>query len=328
MHNQLKISKTVYFIFLICRLQSRAIISQTLKVSSEPQASEIYTSDIDNFYTAFDLAMKDTLKAKKIFKKKYFSKGTKGLKDFYKNKIKNYDEFAKFVITHQDFYQSIRADISDLEGIKNEIYVNFESFKRLYPKAVFPDVYFVVGKFSSNGTISKSGLLIGTEIISRTNFTKTENWNKDILRISMLKEHIPVTVSHELVHFNQSQMTNGSTLLAKSLREGSAEFISELISGKTDGDYSEFKGKEVDIWNDFQSDKDKSIWVSWNDWQQAQENRPQNAGYWAGYIICKAYYNQVKDESKAVEDILNIQNYGDFYEKSNVEKYILQHYGK
>jgi hypothetical protein len=31
-----------------------------------------------------------------------------------------------------------------------------------------------------------------------------------------------------------------TTLLAKSIREGSAEFIAELISGETDGEYSEF----------------------------------------------------------------------------------------
>jgi hypothetical protein len=298
---------------------------QTSRVSNELNSSKIYTSDIENFYKAFDLALKDTNNAKRIFKKEYFSKGTKGLKDFYKTKIEDVDKFAKFVVRHKEFYSSIREDISNIDDLKERIYSNFDSFKSIYPNAVFPDVYFVIGKFQSNGTISKRGLLIGTEILCRTENTNTENWNKDILRISMLRKHIPITVSHELIHFNQSKMEGGNTLLSKSMREGSAEFIAELISGETDGDYSEFIGKETEIWNDFKTDKNKSIWYSW---QKSNEQRPKNAGYWTGYLICKAYHEQVKDKNKTVLDILSIQNYDDFYNRSKVDEYVNRNYGK
>ena len=322
---KIELHKIFYIFFIICVFQSCTVLSQNSRVSKEPRLSKVYTSDISNFYIAFDLAINDTLNAKKIFKKEYFSKGTKGLKDFYKTKIKDIDKFAKFVIRHKEFYKSIRNDISNINDLKEQIYLNFESFKSIYPNAVFPDVYFVIGKFNSNGTISKRGLLIGTEILCRTENTNTENWNKDILRISMLRKHIPITVSHELVHFNQSKMADGNTLLWKSIREGSAEFIAELISGETDGDYSEFNGKEIEIWNGFTKDKNKSIWSSW---QISNDKRPKNAGYWAGYLICKAYYEQVKDKNKAVLDILSIQNYNEFYEKSNIEEYIKEKFGK
>lgn len=325
---KIEFHKIFSLFFLICIFQSCIVLSQTSRVSEEPRSSKIYTSDISNFYKAFDLAINDSVNANKIFQKEYFSKGTKGLKDFYKTKIKDVDDFAKFVIRYKEFYKSIRNDISNIDDLKKKIYLNFESFQSLYPNAVFPDVYFVVGKFSSNGTISKRGLLIGTEILCRTENTNTENWNKDILKISMLREHIPITVSHELIHFNQSKMEYGNTLLSKSIREGSAEFIAELISGETDGNYSDFKGKEIKIWNDFRNDKNKSIWNSWNSWQQANDKRPKNAGYWTGYLICKAYYEQIKDKEKAVEDILSIQDYNVFYEKSKVEEYIKEKYTK
>ena len=326
---KIELHRIAYYLLIICVFQSCTALSQSSKVSKEPLSSKIYTSDIDNFYKAFDLALNDTDIAKRIFKKEYFSKGTKGLKDFYKTKIEDVDKFAKFVIRHKEFYSSIRSDISNIDGLKQEIYSNFESFKKIYPDAVFPDVYFVIGRFNSNGTISKRGLLIGTELLCRTENTNTENWNKDILRISMLRKHIPITVSHELVHFNQSKMEDeNTTLLAKSMREGSAEFIAELISGETDGEYSEFNGKEIKIWNDFKKDKNKSIWNSWSSWQNANNKSPKNAGYWTGYLICKAYYEQVKDKNKAVLDILSIQNYNDFYEKSKIEEYINEKYGK
>ncbi len=314
--------------FILVLLICTNSFSQNSRVSKEPRLSKIYTSDIGNFYRVFDLAINDTINAKKFFKKEYFSKGTKGLKDFYKTKIKDVDKFARFVIRYKEFYKSIRNDITNIDDLEERIYLNFESFKRIYPNAVFPDVYFVIGKFNSNGTISKRGLLIGTEILCRTENTNTENWNKDILRISMLRKHIPITVSHELVHFNQSKMEDGNSLLSKSIREGSAEFIAELISGETDGEYSEFNGKEIQIWNDFRNDKNKSIWDSWSSWQQANEKRPKNAGYWTGYLICKAYYKQVKDKEKAVQDILSIQNYNTFYKRSKVEEYIKENYEK
>lgn len=318
-----KVSFKILIIFLIIFIfYSCKALSQT---SENPSSSKIYTSDITNFYTAFDLAINDTINAKRIFKKYYFSKGTKGLKDFYKTKIKDLDKFSEFVIKHKEFYKSIRKNISDLETINKEIYENFESFKKVYPKAVFPNVYFVIGRFSSNGTISKRGLLIGTEILCRTENTNTEKWNKDILRISMLKNHIPTTVSHELIHFNQDGMKDGNTLLWKSIREGSAEFIAELINGNTDADYSEFKGREIEIWNDFKIEMDKNIWKSW---QQKSEKRPRNAGYWTGYMICKSYYNQIRDKERVVNDILNIKDYKEFYENSKVDEYIIENFGK
>lgn len=69
----------------------------------------------------------------------------------------------------------------------------------------------------------------------------------------------------------------------------------------------------------------KSIWTSW---QQAGENRPRNAGHWAGYIICKAYLKQVKDEKKAVADILTIQDYEEFLRKSRVDEFLKEQYRK
>ncbi|UZR97417.1 DUF2268 domain-containing putative Zn-dependent protease [Chondrinema litorale] len=305
--------------FLIIFLQACSSILIKQDVSDLPANSQIITSDIDNFYNAFDLALEDTTKAEEIFKEYYFSVGTKGLKEFYKSKIHSTEKFSDFVIHYRDFYQSIRENVSDIHDLENQIFDHFKVFENLYPTAVFPDVYFVIGRFSSNGTISKNGLLIGTEILSHTDDLYTENWNKEILRISMERSHIPVTVAHELVHFNQSKMKKGNTLLWKSIREGSAEFIAEFISGETDGDYAAFEGRELDIWKDFKEDMDKSIW---SPWQQASEKHPKNAGYWAGYMICKAYYDQIGDKEKSIYDILHIEDYQDFYYKSKVEKYL------
>lgn len=315
----------ISLLLFLFALQSCSVFNFGHKTSENPADSELITFDIDHFYEAFDLARKDTANAKQIFKKYYFKRGSKGLNDFHKTKIQSTEKFSKFVLTFEDYYQSIRNDITSLRDLEIQINLNFQEFENLHPKAKFPDVYFVVGQFQSNGTISKNGLLIGTEILARTSNSDTASWNDDILRISMERKHIPVTVSHELVHFNQQNMKDGNTLLWKSIREGSAEFIAELISGSTDANYQDFKGKELEIWNDFKNDKDKSIWRSW---QQASDSRPRNAGYWMGYIICKAYSEEIGDKEKAVKDILSIQDYAAFLEKSKVENYLQNKFGK
>lgn len=310
---------SMFAVLCFATLLSCAALLQRPRVTKNPEETKLITTDIDNFYRAFDMAVQDTLNATDIFDEHYFQIGSKGLGDFRKSKIQSKSGFADFVIRHRQFYSSIQKNISDMVDLERQIKVNFQKFKDLYPEAVFPDVYFVMGRFSSNGTISKYGLLIGTELLSRTPDTDTRGWNRDILRISMERAHIPITVAHELVHFNQNGMKGGNTLLWKSIREGSAEFIAEIISGQTDGDYSEFKGREKEIWKDFKKDMDKSIWRSW---QQPSEGRPRNAGYWAGYMICKSYYHQVGDKKKAIHDILNIKDHYHFYAKSKVEKYI------
>jgi len=306
---------------LLCLLyffQIEPAHSQSVRGVHKDISTAIYTEDIDNFYSAFDQAIKDTVNAKGIFKKEYFAKGSKGLKDFLKTKIKDIEQFSKFVIRNKVFYQSIRKDILDIEDLEKQVYSNSEAFKNLYTNAVFPNIYFVIGRFSSNGTISKRGLLIGTEILGRTEKTDTKNWNKNILRISLLRSHIPITVAHELIHFNQSKMEEQNSLLWKSMIEGSAEFIAELITGETDGNYSKFEGREVEIWEDFKKEMNNSYWSSWKSWHQASDKRPRNADYWAGYLI----YEQNSDSKKTIDAILNIKDYNAFYQEAQVDKYI------
>jgi len=322
--NKKRVTKSILLIIFLISLQSCSVFNSGLKTTEKPSDSKLVTSDIDHFYTAFDLARNDSSNAEKIFNDYYFKRGSKGLNDFYKTKIQSKEKFSKFVLAFEDYYQSIRNDITDLNDLESQIKQNFNDFEKLYPEANFPDVYFLVGKYQSNGTISKNGLLIGTEILARTPKSDTAKWNDDILRISMERKHIPVTVSHELVHFNQDKMKDGNTLLWKSVREGSAEFIAELISGETDANYKKFKGKELEVWNDFKNDKNKSIWSSW---QQESESRPRNAGYWVGYMICKAYYEKVGDKEKVVKDILSIQDYSQFLKESEVEKYLQNKFG-
>lgn len=291
---------------------------------SEVNKVQFIKSDVDNFYYALNLASKDTLNAKVIFKEHYFDKGSKGLDFFYKYKIKDLDKFTKKVIYYQDFYKSIKVDIENLTDLNTEIYKNYNNFKLIYPKANFPDVYFVVGNFYSNGTASKDGIILGMELLSKTPKTNISSLDNYLIKYQMERSHIPITVSHEIVHFNQNKMKNENTLLKYAIREGSAEFIGELICGKTDGDYSAYKGREKIIWSDFVLDMNKDVYKEWH--LENEPKRPKNGLYWAGYMICKSYFNQIKDKEKVVAAILNCKDYQKLYKESKVEDFINENF--
>lgn len=304
-------------IFLIALFFS--ICSFAQDKSKESYNFKINTSDIDNFYNAFDLALKDSVNAVKIFNKEYFKKGSKGLKDFYKTKIKDKEKFVEVVLKGKKFYQSIKHDLKNISLFKDSIIMNFYKFRNLYPDAKFGTIYFVVGRLNSNGTISKNGLIIGSELLSKTQ-TNSISWNEDLKNWILPYHHIPVTVCHEMIHFNQEGMIQEKNLLSYALREGSAELLTELFTGKTDGDYSAFKNRELIIWQDFKKEMYLNVFNSWH--KNNEPLRPRNALYWAGYLICKSYYENSNDKRQAIFNILNIKDNTGFYEKSKVEEYL------
>ncbi len=296
---------------------------QQVKNTHVPDKVRLIQSDIQLFYHSFEKALKDSVHAASIFKNEYFLKGTIGLQDFYAIKIHDVNKFANYVLTHQTFYRSIKSTLLDINSLDKQIYSHLNGFKKRYPEGEFPNVYFVIGMQTSNGTVSENGLLIGAEVMSKTP-TNSVDWQQEDVDWVMNFSQIPVTISHEIVHFNQNGMKNENTLLKYAIVEGSAEFLAELITTKTDGNYASFKGREKPIWNDFKNEMNQDIY---NEWLHGNEpKRPRNGMYWAGYVICKSYYEAAIDKSKAIHEMLNVQSYQDFFKKSKVDVFVERHF--
>lgn len=93
------------------------------------------------------------------------------------------------------------------------------------------------------------------------------------------------------------------------------DFIGELISGEPANKalFSWAKGKEKQIWNKFKADMYYDRYDNWiaNSKNSTPDNLPDQ-GYWVGYQICKAYYEQSKDKKQAIQDMLHIRDYKAF----------------
>ena len=52
---------------------------------------------------------------------------------------------------------------------------------------------------------------------------------------------------------------------------------------------------------------------------EAAKERPADLGYYIGYKICEAYYQNAKDKKQAIKDILGIKDFNQFLKDSGYQ---------
>lgn len=292
------------------------LIQLTHAQNKDPLATEIVTSDLDRFWVALEKSGPDI--SPQVIDEYYLKPGSEGIKGFTKGRIKNAEYLSSVIRSHSKYYHSIKSSTDRIAGMKDQIRQSLVKLKDLYPPAVFPPVYFVIGALSSGGTSSKDGLIIGAEMYGLGPATPTDeldNWLKSVIKPV---SEVPHIVAHELIHYQQNY--DGGTLLTASLKEGSADFIAELISGRHINQHvHDFANPiERELWLEFKermNEKDYSGWL-----YSAAKGRPNDLGYWMGYKISKAYYDQAPDKKKAIEETLHIKDANKYLDESGYAK--------
>jgi hypothetical protein len=293
--------------------------------TSNPKAVKIIDKDVLNFWKAYEMVQQNPKDAEKIYTENYINNGTMALQFYYLNKISTVNNFVYMHNLRKKYYASIRANTFKAAKLKSSYQKSFINLKKIYPEAIFPPIYFVIGKLNSAGTVSSEGLILAIDqacMSPNADTTELNNWEKH--NISQFI-NLPHTVAHELIHYEQDGMASDTTLLAASIKEGMADFIGKLISGKTANERLLVfaKGKEKSIWTGFKKEMylDRAYnWISNSDQETA--DKPADLGYWVGYQICKAYYEQATNKKKAIYEMLHIQDYKKFLEQSKLdEKY-------
>src|SRR5215203_3425363 len=160
---------TIALTICIPFVSSTALAQSAPQLNRDPAMVKFVTSDIENFWRAYDLAAKEADKAKRvaIFQAEYLDKGSPGLRDFLRLRIKSAENLVGAIDRMPRYYVSIRPQTLRVRGMEKRMRAAFRKFKSIYPEAVFPDVYFLIGVTSSGGTTGPSGLLIGTELYAK-----------------------------------------------------------------------------------------------------------------------------------------------------------------
>jgi|ERR1022692_753976 hypothetical protein len=306
----------VFKAFLILTVGVSA--QQPAMPNHDPDAARLVTSDIPRFWRVFDKAsLKD---AADLFQREYIDTGTPGLHDFLENRIENRSGLAGAIAARPRYYAAIREStlaVDKTPAYKEAIRASFHSFKEIYPDAVFPDVYFVIGWMNSAGTVSSSGLLIGAEMNARSESTPLDeltDWERAVIgQIA----NLPHIVAHELIHIQQPA-GGKTTLLGKALKEGGADFMGEMISGgiinRVQRSYGD--AHEQALGAEFRKDMRGADLSRWMFQGELAKDRPADLGYYVGYKICAAFYGRATDKRQAVRRILHITDPEGFLKES------------
>ena len=227
-------------------------------------------------------------------------------------RIRSAQNLVAVIDQNPKYYASIRPETLQVSKMERRMRAAFRKFKSLYPDAVFPDVYFLVGSANSGGTTGPSGLLIGTEMYGKTSATALDELNPWLRAVISSVDKIPGIVAHEACHYNQhfSSAPEQRNLLGKALQEGSCDTIGELVSGQNINEHLKIyaRTREKDIWYEFAREMYQPDFSKWIYNGATAKDRPADLGYYVGYRIARTYYDRAKDKRKAVRDILNIQD--------------------
>lgn len=290
------------------------------KDHSNPNKARFVTSDISLFWKAYDHAIAAAPKDRAaIFQREYIDVGTIGLADLSMYGRIDAEELAKNIDSHANYYRAIRQITLDIDTQKAETITAFRKLKELYPQAYFPDTYFVIGNFGGGGTAGGDGLLIDTEMFARASgvpTTELDTWEKSH---ALPPTEIPPVVAHEFVHFLQASSSQAS-LLCKCLSEGSADFISKLAAGRllsSNQQAHEWANtRERELWEEFQKEMNGTDISHWLYAGSGKGDRPADLGYWMGYKIAEAYYQNTSDKKRAIKDILMMSDCTEFLKAS------------
>ncbi|MGH9942624.1 MAG: DUF2268 domain-containing putative Zn-dependent protease [Pyrinomonadaceae bacterium] len=290
------------------------------KANTDPEASHLITSDIGLFWQAYDAARPDNNLI--VFRDQYLKKGSAGLEEFRRARIGSSCGLVDVIDRHPNYFASLRASTAKVDSFKDAMRASFRRLRGLYDGAVFPDVYFLIGRMNSAGTLTDKALLIGLDMFGMSKDAPTEelsDWHKAVVKPI---ESVPHVVAHELIHYQQKYPAGDQSLLRRTVNEGSADFIAELISGGHVNPHLHAYGnpREKELWLEFKQGlkaTDVSRWLYQGD---QSKDRPADLGYYVGYKICEAYYKNAADKKQAVKDILEIKDFGQFLSASNYEE--------
>lgn len=273
-------------------------------------ASNIYTTDIDNFWNAYDSikTTSDSTKQINFIQTLYLDKASDGLKDFIKLREHSAKRHLSNILKYPKFWASVRPRILEIKNHTSEIAKIISNFKELYSNFKVPKIYFTIGVFNSGGTTSPDKILIGSEIACSDKTVDASELNKWLQGVFKLNSSVVAVVAHELGHTQQPEGSN-EILLGNCIREGACDFIAELIYKPITSPYMSYgTTNEKQLWIEFENEM---LCQETKNWLYNGDNSPNgiaDLGYFIGYKICKSYYENAKNKKKALKRIIELKS--------------------
>ena len=304
--------KLLSIVAALLMLAGPVYAADTTITTSDPAQAEIVTTDVDNFWKAFDDAAKVPADQRTaIYSKEYFDLGSQGFKDYILLRPFTPEKFTEHVEQNRAYYTEIRPYIGQVVGQKPVIAAGFKRLKALYPDIKFPaHMYFIVGPQRALGLSSRNGILFAAEMLATPPGTPyVYNQATPVI--------VPFVAVHETIHFNQTfdtETADKTTLLQTTINEGTADFIASLVVQEPDirqmTDRWQYGcAHEAELAARFVGEEDVTKVQPWMYDHNPDTGWPPDMGYWLGYRIAQAYYHQTPDKTAALRALLQVTDF-------------------
>ena len=289
------------------------------------ETTQIISSDIDNFWVAYDKinATNDTILKRKYLKEHFIDKASIGQKKMFA--LRNYTpkEYLDVIKKYPKFWTSLRKNTLDFKPHNAEILKGISKLRAVYPEMKNSSVYYTMGAFRSPGTGVDSTLILGSEFalgdltINTTEFKGDKEHIIAYHNIDPLKYLQSLSI-HEYIHTQQNFPVYN--ILSWTLYEGIAEFIGTHLTEQK-SPWSAFKyGPENEKF--VKDTYEHQLFDSGNmdNWLWSNNNQfgHRDLGYYVGYSIAKIYYENSKDKSLAIKQLIEL----DYEDETEVERIV------
>ena len=230
----------------------------TTNITKNPNDAPFVYDDVRHFLHAMTLVSRDD-DLLSILQEEYFGKGSPGLKMYIEKYGLTAEGLVAAIKKRPDKYKQLGERMAQLQARESSIREALVRFGDFVSEAVFPPTFFLVADYSGVASGSPEGQLITLEP-----------------RTSDSIERIETLIIHELVHFQQLVSAGSEefyavfgekkSLLALTIREGTAEFIADRVTGRMSQEDARAYTleHEADIWKRFQlqkSSRDTGDWM-------------------------------------------------------------------
>lgn len=281
-----------------------------LSVCAQQQKIELVnTTDIDRFWQAYDsiAVTTDSSRQVEIIQRLYVNKGTPGLLAFMKARSYDAGLWAQLIRKYPKFWQSIRPNTLRVKNEVGAINKSIAALKKLYPEMRPAAMYFTIGGLRSGGTTTGDMVLVGAEIATADRYTdasELSDWLKNVFRNQQSNNLVSLNI-HEYIH-TQQKGDDGLLLLAQCIKEGSADFIAELVTGQKNNNAYMLYGRahEQELKDKF---KIEMFSGAMGNWLYNGSSRPHpDLGYFMGYRICQSYYQHHLTKRQAIKTMVEL----------------------
>lgn len=273
----------------------------------------VVSTDIDNFWTAYDsiVGEKDSLKQIELINSLYIEKGSAGLKAIMEVRNYNASQYVEMINNYPKFLLSIRPNTLRSKSIAKELNRGIEGLAAIYPHLKPAKIYFTIGCMRTNGTTRDSLVLVGSELAmadSKTDISEFEGHSKEWLETffgtNPIEDLVLLTV-HEYVHTQQNPIPD--ELLYKVLYEGVAEFVSvRAMAVPSATPAIEFGKNNPAVREKFEREMfyERAYDWLWNN--SPNEFGIRDLGYYVGYAIAEKHYEKATNKQEAIRELIEL----------------------